>query len=134
MQPPEPAPPPAAWGWRIALSPDNRRIALYAPNYSQVWIWDGALRRELGRLPVPPGTRAVAFSPDGRRIATAGTDNAVRVWDTDRLQLLLILTDEDQHPEGLAFAADGRLIAIRSSGGPTIWESKKRTLPVSNPR
>jgi WD40 repeat protein len=76
----------------------------------------------------------VAFSPDGRRIATAGTDNAVRVWDTERLQQLLILTDEDQHPEGLAFAADGRLIAMRALRGLTIWESKKKVLPAPNPR
>jgi hypothetical protein len=37
-----------------------------------------------------------------------------------------VLVDDDQHDNGLVFTVDGRLIASRSSGGFTIWESVKR--------
>jgi WD40 repeat protein len=70
-------------------------------------VWDGDLDKLIGRLPVPLDTRAVAVSAAGTRIATTHLDGAVRVWDTDRLQLLLTLNDDDQHAGGIAFTADG---------------------------
>jgi len=119
--------------WRVAASADGRYVALVfsGPLSSPaiVSLWDGDLRHELGRLPVPPDTRLLAFSPDGQRIATTDSGKTIRIWDTDRRQLLLMLTDDDRHGYGLAFTPDGRLIAGRSSGGLIIWESKKRGLP-----
>ena len=110
--------------WRPALSADGRRAAMiYMPG--RVFAWDGDLGRQIGRLPVPLDTVAVALSADGRRIATSGRDGAVRIWDTDRLQLLLTLTDDDQHAGGIAFTRDGRLVAARSTGGLTVWETQK---------
>ena len=82
-------------------------------------------KREIGRLPVTDMLLA-AVSADGSRIATTDRDGtSVRVWDTDNLELLLILSDDDQHGGGIAFTPDGRLIAGRSSGGLTIWETRK---------
>jgi serine/threonine protein kinase/WD40 repeat protein len=116
--------------WRVTASADGRYIALVfgGPLSSPaiVSLWDGDLRHELGRLPVPPDTRLLAFSPDGHRIASTDSGKTIRIWDTDRRQLLLMLTDDDRHGYGLAFTPDGRLIAGRSSGGLVIWESKKR--------
>jgi WD40 repeat protein len=118
------------WNWSVKTSANGRCIALVFGGPSStpaiVSLWDGELRHELGRLPVPPDTRLLAFSPDGRRIATTDSGKTIRIWDTDRRQLLLMLTDEDRHGYGLAFTPDGRLIAGRSSGGLIIWESKKQ--------
>jgi len=67
----------------------------------------------------------VSLSPDGRRIATTAADTTVRIWDAQRRQLVLTLTDDDRHAGSAVFTPDGRLIAARSSGGLTIWETNK---------
>jgi WD40 repeat protein len=83
------------------------------------------LTEDLGQLPVPFDTASVSLSPDGRRIATTSADTTVRVWDAERRQLVLTLTDDDQHSGSAVFTLDGRLIVARASGGLTIWETNK---------
>jgi WD40 repeat protein len=114
--------PPLYW----AVSTDGRRVALAGFVPDAVSIWDAELTREVSRLPVS-GSTNIAFTADGRRIATAHpqNDSAVRIWDTETGQLLLTLTDVDSHRGDIAFTTDGRLIAGLVSGGITIWETRK---------
>jgi WD40 repeat protein len=52
--------------------------------------------------------RAVAFAPDGRRLATAGDDRTARVWELDSGRELACL----EHPDWLkAVAFDGQRVA-----------------------
>jgi WD40 repeat protein len=120
---------PVRWNWRIAMSADGRR-AIFFGNFpattAPVLVFDGNLDKQIGRLPEFDASGAT-LSADGTRIATTHLDGAVRVWDADRLQLLLTLTDDDQYAGGIAFTRDGRLVAVRSTGGLTVWETQKRS-------
>ena len=72
----------------MAFSPDGRRLASSSgnPDYldkpGEVKIWDTANGQEM--LVVKKHTAFVtslSFSPDGHRLATAGNDKTIQIWD-----------------------------------------------------
>jgi WD40 repeat protein/serine/threonine protein kinase len=69
------------------------------------------------------GVRTVAFSPDGRTIASGGRDNTVILWDTQTHAAIgSPLTGHEGWINALAFSPDGRLVASASSDGTVrLW-------------
>ena len=56
-------------------------IALYT---NAVRLFDTAAGKEIATLPHPQEVGALAFAPDGKRLATACWDRAIRIWDLAR--------------------------------------------------
>src|SRR5262249_38511173 len=58
---------------------------------------------------------AMAFSPDGARLATSSLDGSVRVWDVVAGKELLCFRGHSQEPWCLSFSPDGKRIASSCS-------------------
>ena len=72
---------------------------------------------------------AIAFHPDGMRLATGGADNMVHIWDLATRERVASLRGHNWTIRALAFSPDGRLLAS-GSGDRTIrlWDVSSASL------
>ena len=59
------------------LSPDGTLVATSSKGLTRIWTIDGSPRQTLRH---PGSVLALAFTPDGERLATADDDSVVRLW------------------------------------------------------
>ena len=71
----------------VDFSPDSSRL-VSAASHNRTAIWDIATRKRVQTLDHGDGVRAVKYSPQGDRIATA-TRHSVRVYDSNDGRLLM---------------------------------------------
>jgi hypothetical protein len=67
---------------------------------------------------------AAAFHPDGKRLATAGRDGAVWLWDLARREPVVRLPGHKSYIWSLAFSPDGATLASGSGDGTVrLWDT-----------
>jgi WD40 repeat protein len=90
----------------LAMSSADGRLLVVAPNPD--------VRRRGGEARHPGGAAAIAFSSDGRVLATGGYDGAIRLWAVDGMRLLRRIPIGHGTIWSLDFSPDGARLA---SGG-----------------
>ncbi len=65
----------------------------------------------------------LAFSPDGKILASCGYDRLIKLWDVAAKKELRVLKDHSDSVYGLAFSPDGKLLASASADRAVkVWE------------
>lgn len=92
----------------------------------QVTLWDVASGREVGALKGHgKGVTQVAFSRDGRLLASSSSDNTIKIWDVTTRSELRTLKGHATNIDSLDFSPDSRLLASASDDGSTLlWDTK----------
>jgi WD40 repeat protein len=118
----------APFGEVFAVSVDVTSRFVQSPNGAMLAVtgrMPGLLDARSGvRLSDLPGhvggVMAAAWSPDGTRLATAGADGSVLVWDTTTLRALVLV--DGAHGTRLVFSPDGTRVLSGSSEGGQVFE------------
>jgi RNA polymerase sigma factor (sigma-70 family) len=114
---------------RIAFSPDGRMLA--ATRDSMVVLWNATTGKELRRF-TPHTTTVISmvFSPDSRMLVTLSEkDGRARFWELLTGQERLSVGVPDVPMRGVAFSADGRLLATGFEDTTSIvWELERLVL------
>jgi WD40 repeat protein len=109
----------------VALSPDAK---LLAACWDKVHLWDVTMDPPRERASFHAHsflTRSVAFSPDGKLLATGGSNRVVRLWDVSGVQPLDLgeLKGHLGTVNAVAFSPDGKYLSSGSDDKTVIlWD------------
>lgn len=121
----------------VDFSPDGRWLAAseIGPQMAEAHIFEVATGRRIRSVAGHSlGVARTAFSPSGKRFATAGYDAAVCLWSAETPREFLSLEGHDQAVWTVAFSPDGKRLA---SGGfdlkARLWDTDTGSLLTTIP-
>ena len=113
----------------IAYSPNGANFVVAGGNRHMHLVSSKTGKKVL--LLSPPeevvANRIVAFSPNGKLLASGGDDHRVRLWSTTSWKQAAVLEGHDGAIRALAFSRDGKRLATGSSDEVTrVWDIATR--------
>ena len=114
----------------LAFSPDGRTVAAaHGPRFT---LLDTTTWEKIGQLSASPNefADALAFSPDGKLLATGGEDKKVHLWDVASRKEIKVLGGRAR-VLAVAWSARTNLLAVGGADGEvTLWDMNGQSEPA----
>ena len=116
----------------VAFAPDGKTIAVATEADDDIKLWDLATGKEIRQASTDHGeVFAIAYSPDGKAIASAGGDRAVALWDAKTLRPVRRF-GLYQNTGCLAFSPDSNTISVgQRESVVSLWKADGKKFQVS---
>ncbi|MCU0369992.1 MAG: WD40 repeat domain-containing protein [Bacteroidales bacterium] len=110
----------------IALSPDSHTLLLGSADH-RIHVLNTSDGRLVHRIEPYQGhtktIKALAFSPDGSRFASAGEDQTILVWNAETFQKISALSGHTKTVTALCWAEDGQsMLSVSLDGTLKAWD------------
>ena len=120
---------PSKYILQLAFSPDGKQLAT-ADADGSIKLWDVPTGKEMVKIG-GFGAGSIAYSPDGRRLASA-RGSTVKLWDVVSGQEVLTLKGHDGAVSSIAFSPDGyRLASASLDGTIKLWDARPLVPPAN---
>jgi serine/threonine protein kinase/WD40 repeat protein len=104
----------------VAISPDGKLLAV---GFDSLKLYDLPSRQERIALQGHIGlVFAIAFTRDGNRLASGGSDRTVRIWDVETGKQQVCIANPGP-VYGLALTPDGGMVAAMGTDAIRVWDA-----------
>jgi RNA polymerase sigma factor (sigma-70 family) len=118
------------YAYYAVVSPDGQTVATGNYQEGKIRLWDVATGKEQGHMAFGAMVfiSGLAFSPDGKTLASTSYEGTVRIWDVATCKELRRMAGTQKAASCAVFSPDGKLLATSSadaSGDHTIriWDA-----------
>ncbi|HLK60312.1 MAG TPA: AAA-like domain-containing protein, partial [Chthonomonadaceae bacterium] len=113
--------------YSLTFSPNNQTLAVGRYDDGSVELWDISSKQRIAILQGHTTTvNGVAFSPDGRYLATGSWDGTIRLYDVIAHQPIGRLISHTNRVTSVAFSPNGSWLASGGSDEIKIWDPRHR--------
>jgi WD40 repeat protein/uncharacterized caspase-like protein len=114
--------------YHFAFSNDNRQCAVVSDK--TIRLFDPVAGINLAMIVGRKDQASVSYSADGKLLATAGFDGAIKIWDVSEAATARSVTQSQTlgraalPVESVAFSGDGRALTVGGANGGGVWDLK----------
>jgi eukaryotic-like serine/threonine-protein kinase len=107
----------------LSYHPDNSKLAVGYFGHGVASVYDVGSAALVAELPADSGDPIVAWHPDGERLAVAGYDPRIQIWNVAAKRKVAILEGHVQYVQTLTFHPEGELLASHGWDGMLfLWD------------